>query len=97
MTDSPASSRCGCCSPALALAVLSLHAIRKERAASSALDAIDRPSATAPRTRRRAAEARSLELAETSPDVVAVLGPDGAITYVLAGLPRASSATSPTS
>src|SRR6476646_9548068 len=65
----------------VALAVLSVHAIRKERATLSALDAIEGERHRADE-RRRAAEARSFELAETSPDVVTVLGPDGTITYV---------------
>ena len=65
----------------LALAALSLHAMRKERAALTLLDqrGAERDLAE---DQRRAAEARSLELAETSPDIVSQHGPDGAITQV---------------
>jgi diguanylate cyclase (GGDEF)-like protein/PAS domain S-box-containing protein len=67
----------------LALAALSLHARRKERRATALLAArqAERDEAE---DRRRAAEARSLELAETSPDVLTVHGPDGRMTSVSA-------------
>jgi diguanylate cyclase (GGDEF)-like protein/PAS domain S-box-containing protein len=60
----------------LALAVLSVHAIRKERRASELL-AHRQAERDQAETRRRAAEARSHELAETSPDLVCVHGPGG--------------------
>src|SRR5215217_8035786 len=60
----------------LALAVLSLHAIRKERRATELL-ARRQAERDQAETLRRAAEARSHELAETSPDIVTVQGPDG--------------------
>ena len=65
----------------LGLAALSLHAIRKERRASELLARrqAERDQAD---TRRLAAEARSNELAETSPDVVVVHGPDGSMVSV---------------
>jgi diguanylate cyclase (GGDEF)-like protein/PAS domain S-box-containing protein len=65
----------------VALAALSVHAIRKERSTLRTLRAVEHERHRADQ-RRRAAEARSFELAETSPDVVSVHGPDGAITYV---------------
>jgi diguanylate cyclase (GGDEF)-like protein/PAS domain S-box-containing protein len=65
----------------IALAALSVHAMRKERAALRALDKVETERHRAEQG-RKAAEARSLELAETSPDVVAMFGADGAITYV---------------
>src|SRR5688572_32517828 len=67
----------------LALAALSLHAIRKERRAGELLA---RRQAERDRAEegRRAAEAFSMELAETSPDIVSVLGPDGRIVTVSA-------------
>jgi len=65
----------------LALATLSLHAMRKERAAQRLLDQ-RRAERDRAETGRRAAEARSLELAATSPDIVVRHGPDGAITHV---------------
>src|SRR5687768_2881897 len=65
----------------LALAGLSLHAIRKERRAAEMLAArqAERDQAE---SRRIAAEARSNELAETSPDIVSVHGPDGRLISV---------------
>jgi diguanylate cyclase (GGDEF)-like protein/PAS domain S-box-containing protein len=65
----------------LALAALSLHAMRRERAA---LELLERRSDERDRAEqgRRAAEARSHELAATSPDIVATHGPDGALTSV---------------
>ena len=60
----------------LALAALSLHAVRKERRAGELL-ARRRDERDRAEDRRRAAEARSLELAETSPDIVVAHGPDG--------------------
>ena len=60
----------------LALAALSLHAIRKERRAGELL-ARRQAERDQAEDRRRAAEARSMELAETSPDIVSVHGPDG--------------------
>ena len=65
----------------LALAILSVHAIRKERSAGELL-ARRQAERDQAETRRRAAEARSNELAETSPDIVAVHGPDGRVTSV---------------
>jgi diguanylate cyclase (GGDEF)-like protein/PAS domain S-box-containing protein len=64
-----------------ALAVLSVHALRKERVALHALQAVEGERHRADQ-RWRAAEARSFELAETSPDVVSVHGADGIVTYV---------------
>jgi diguanylate cyclase (GGDEF)-like protein/PAS domain S-box-containing protein len=65
----------------VALALLSLHAMRKERATHVLLEkrGAERDRAE---ERRRAAEARSFELAETSPDVVAVQDAQGVLTYV---------------
>jgi diguanylate cyclase (GGDEF)-like protein/PAS domain S-box-containing protein len=65
----------------LALAVLSLHSMRKERATQALLDkrGAERDRAE---EQRRAAEERSLELAATSPDVVAVLDAEGRLTYI---------------
>jgi diguanylate cyclase (GGDEF)-like protein/PAS domain S-box-containing protein len=60
----------------LALAALSLHAIRKERRAVELL-AYRQAERDQAEDRRRAAEARSLELAETSPDILVAHGPDG--------------------
>ena len=60
----------------LGLAALSLHAIRKERRASELLARRQQERDQAD-SRRLAAEARSNELAETSPDIVIVHGPDG--------------------
>jgi diguanylate cyclase (GGDEF)-like protein/PAS domain S-box-containing protein len=65
----------------LALAVLSLHAIRKERRATELL-ARRQAERDQAETARRAAEARSHELAETSPDIVTVHGPDGRMVSV---------------
>ena len=65
----------------LALAFLSIHAIRKERRAGELL-ARRQAERDQAESRRRAAEARSNELAETSPDIVSVHGPDGRITSV---------------
>ncbi len=65
----------------LGLAALSLHAIRKERRASELLARRQQERDQAD-TRRLAAEARSNELAETSPDIVIVHGPDGRMTSV---------------
>jgi diguanylate cyclase (GGDEF)-like protein/PAS domain S-box-containing protein len=65
----------------VALAVLSVHAIRKERRATELL-ATRQAERDQAETRRRAAEARSHELAETSPDIVSVHGPDGLMTSV---------------
>ncbi len=65
----------------LALAALSLHAVRRERAALRLLDQ-GRAERDLAEEHRRAAEARSIELAETSPDVVSLHGPDGAIVHV---------------
>jgi diguanylate cyclase (GGDEF)-like protein/PAS domain S-box-containing protein len=65
----------------VALAALSVHAMRKERVALRALDQVETERNRAEQG-RQAAEARSLELAETSPDIVAMFGADGAITYV---------------
>jgi diguanylate cyclase (GGDEF)-like protein/PAS domain S-box-containing protein len=65
----------------VALAFLSLHAIRKERRASELL-ARRQAERDQAETRRRAAEARSNELAETSPDIVSMHGPDGRITSI---------------
>ncbi len=67
----------------LALAALSLHAIRKERRAGELL-ACRRAERDLAEDRRRAAEAFSMELAETSPDIVAVHGPDGRVVSVSA-------------
>jgi diguanylate cyclase (GGDEF)-like protein/PAS domain S-box-containing protein len=65
----------------LALAGLSLHAMRRER---SALELIGRRQAERDQAEhgRRAAEARSMELAETSPDIVTVIGADGTMTFI---------------
>jgi diguanylate cyclase (GGDEF)-like protein/PAS domain S-box-containing protein len=67
----------------LALAGLSLHAIRKERRAAELIarrqDERDRAE-----DGRRAAEAFSMELAETSPDIVTVHGLDGRLVSVSA-------------
>ena len=60
----------------LGLAALSLHAVRKERRASELLARRQQERDQAD-SRRLAAEARSNELAETSPDIVIVHGPDG--------------------
>ena len=60
----------------LALAALSLHAMRKERAALEALDESEAERERAVQG-RRAAEERSHELAETSPDIVTLHGRDG--------------------
>ena len=65
----------------LALAGLSLHAMRKERAAAEEIHR-RRAERDDAEERRSAAEARSLELAETSPDIVSVHGPDGRTTSV---------------
>jgi len=65
----------------LALAGLSLHAIRKERRTGELLDR-RRAERDQAESYRRAAEARSLELAETSPDIVVAHGPDGRMTSV---------------
>jgi len=65
----------------LALAVLSVHAIRKERRATELL-AHRQAERDQAETRRRAAEARSHELAETSPDIVSVYGADGRMVSV---------------
>jgi diguanylate cyclase (GGDEF)-like protein/PAS domain S-box-containing protein len=65
----------------VALAVLSVHAIRKERSATELL-ATRQAERDQAETRRRAAEARSDELAETSPDIVTVHGPDGLMVSV---------------
>src|SRR5829696_3650733 len=64
-----------------ALAVLSVHAIRKERRATELL-ARRQAERDRAEDRRRVAEARSNELAETSPDIVTVHGPDGRLTSV---------------
>jgi diguanylate cyclase (GGDEF)-like protein/PAS domain S-box-containing protein len=63
----------------LALAALSLHAMRKERRAGELL-ARRQAERDRAEDRRRAAEAFSMELAETSPDIVSVIGPDGQVT-----------------
>ena len=65
----------------LALATLSLHAMRKERAALRLLHE-GRAERDLAEQGRRVAEAHSLELAETSPDIVSRYGPDGALTHV---------------
>ena len=65
----------------LALAALSLHAMRKERAALEALDESEAERERAVQG-RRAAEARSHELAETSPDIVTRHDRDGTITAI---------------
>jgi diguanylate cyclase (GGDEF)-like protein/PAS domain S-box-containing protein len=65
----------------LALAALSLHAVRKERRASELLARRQQERDQAD-SRRLAAEARSNELAETSPDIVIVHGPDGRVVSV---------------
>ena len=67
----------------LALAALSLHAIRKERRAGELL-ACRQAERDLAEDRRRAAEAFSMELAETSPDIVAVHGADGRVVSVSA-------------
>jgi diguanylate cyclase (GGDEF)-like protein/PAS domain S-box-containing protein len=67
----------------VALAALSLYAMRKERAALAALGASTRERDRA-ELGRRAAEARSLELADTSPDVLTLHAPDGTLTHVSA-------------
>src|SRR5215208_2230280 len=53
----------------LALAALSVHAMRGERAALELLDA-RRAERDRAESARRAAESRTLELAETSPDLL---------------------------
>ncbi|MGH2969006.1 MAG: putative bifunctional diguanylate cyclase/phosphodiesterase [Solirubrobacteraceae bacterium] len=65
----------------IAVSALSLVAMRKERAA---LELLRRRQAERDRAEqgRRAAEARSLELAATSPDIVTLHGPNGTLTYV---------------
>ena len=65
----------------LALAALSLHAMRKERRAGELL-ARRQAERDRAEDRRRAAEAFSMELAETSPDIVSVFGPDGLVTSI---------------
>src|SRR5829696_3876529 len=65
----------------LGLAGLSLHTMRKERRAGELLDR-RRAERDQAESHRRAAEARSLELAETSPDIVVAHGPDGRMTSV---------------
>jgi diguanylate cyclase (GGDEF)-like protein/PAS domain S-box-containing protein len=65
----------------LALAGLSVQTIRKERAAQALL-AVRGAERDRAEERRRAAEERSLELAETSPDLVALFGADGRLTYL---------------
>src|SRR5215210_6586585 len=65
----------------LGLAALSLHTMRKERRAGELLDR-RRAERDQAECHRRAAEARSLELAETSPDIVVAHGPDGRMTAV---------------
>src|SRR2546423_14112309 len=54
----------------IALALLGVHALRKERALGTSDEALARAERG-----RRAAEARTLELAETSTDVLATHGP----------------------
>jgi diguanylate cyclase (GGDEF)-like protein/PAS domain S-box-containing protein len=65
----------------LALAALSLHAMRKERRSGELL-ARRQAERDRAEDRRRAAEAFSMELAETSPDIVSVFGPDGLVTSI---------------
>src|SRR5215208_4374923 len=65
----------------MGLAGLRLHTIRKERRAGELLDP-RRATRDQAAQYRRAAEARSLELAETPPDIVVCLGPDGRMTSV---------------
>lgn len=64
----------------LALAVLSLHALRMERRAQAMLKEKVAERDVAEQA-RRAAEARSLEIADTSPDLLTVHGPDGRLTH----------------
>ncbi len=65
----------------LALAALSVHAMRRERAAQAKLDASEAERHIAVEG-RRAAEAQSLQLAETSPDIVTCHDAYGIITAV---------------
>jgi diguanylate cyclase (GGDEF)-like protein/PAS domain S-box-containing protein len=61
----------------IGVAVLSVQAMRKERAARALRDERDEAERG-----RAAAEARSLELADTSPDLLTLHGPDGRMTHV---------------
>lgn len=65
----------------LALAALSMHAVRQERAALALLDA-RRAERDLAESARRAAETRSWELAESSPEMVALHHPDGTLIHV---------------
>ena len=65
----------------VALAALSVHAVRKERRAGELL-ARRQAERDQAENLRRAAETRSMELAETSPDIVSVHGPDGRMVSV---------------
>ena len=65
----------------VALAALSVHAVRKERRAGELL-ARRQAERDQAESLRRAAETRSMELAETSPDIVSVHGPDGRMVSV---------------
>jgi diguanylate cyclase (GGDEF)-like protein/PAS domain S-box-containing protein len=64
----------------LGLCGLSIEAGRRERTAASAVAALDRAESA-----RRAADARSRELADHSGDVLATLGPDGIVREVSSG------------